>query len=201
MKKHRPFFSVERMSNVLGVSRAGFYRYLKHTPSKRQQEDSRLSCKLRQFHIISRASYGCRRLKDDFKEHGIKIGKGRVRRLMKENGIAVKYKPPFRVTTYSGHKHPVAPNLLKRHFHADQPNEKWVSDISYIPTKNGFLYLAVILDLYSRMVVGTHMSCSLERGLVLDAFKQACSRRGNQRACSFIRTVEFNMLALILESF
>jgi putative transposase len=104
---------------------------------------------------------------------------------MKTHHIHVKYKKPFRITTQSKHQNPISPNLLKRDFAATKPNEKWVSDISYIPTQTGFLYLAVIIDLYSRMVVGMSMSSSLSRHVILNAFSQDCLRRNRPQRVLF----------------
>lgn len=185
MKKHKDEFSIERMSKVLGVSRAGFYRYINRRPSERSVEDTRLAGLLKKVHEENRRVYGYRRLILSLKDRGELVGKGRVIRLMKAHQIVARYKKPFRVTTQSSHKNEIAANLLGQDFSALKPNEKWVSDISYIPTQTGFLYLAVIIDLYSRMVVGMSMSSSLNRHLILHAFSQACLRRHKPKRILF----------------
>jgi putative transposase len=185
MKDHQHLFSVERMSKVLGVSKQGFYKYLKRTPSKREHENTRILLSLQQNHKASFSSYGHRRHVKELLDQGERVGKGRVIRLMKANGIVAKAKKAFRVTTESKHSFVLAPNELNREFSSHGPDQKWVSDISYIPTKDGFLYLAVIIDLFSRMVVGMHMAESLDRYLVIDALKQAQLRRNYPRGLMF----------------
>ena len=185
MRRHSHLFSIDRMSHVLGVSRAGFYKYIRRPQSYRSQEDERLGCMIKKVHLDNLRAYGCRRLMDALKDQGESIGKSRVRRLMEKHNIIVKYKKPFRITTQSNHKNLISPNILGRNFSATQPNEKWVSDISYIPTQTGFLYLAVIIDLYSRMVVGIGMSSSLGKDLLLKAFHQASHRRSNPEGILF----------------
>ncbi len=199
MKEHQYLFSVERMSKVLGVSKQGFYKYLKHTPSKREQENTRIIATIKKNHEESLKTYGYRRHLKELLARGEQVSKGRVLGLMKANGILAKRKKSFRHTTESNHYFSLSPNILNRDFNSTGPNQKWVSDISYIPTKEGFLYLAVIIDLFSRMVVGMQMSASLSRYLVIDAFKQAqlhrChinklifhSDRGIQYACDEFR--------------
>jgi putative transposase len=178
MKGHKHLFSVERMSHVLGVSKQGFYRFLHRAPSLREQENTRLVVALKKAHLASRRTYGHRRLYKELNEQGVDIGKKRVIRLMKSNNIVAKAKKPFRLTTDSSHGLRILPNILEREFSARQPNQKWVSDISYIPTGEGFLYLAVIIDLFSRLVVGIHMATSMTQDLILNAFEQALVRRG-----------------------
>ena len=178
MKSFMRTFAVERMSKVLGVSTAGFYKYLAMAPSKRQQENSRLVSAIKLAHKKSRQTYGCRRMKIELQEtNGITISKNRVRKLMSLNGIRAKFKRRFITTTQSKHNYSVSDNRLQRDFIAQKPNEKWVSDITYIPTREGFLYCAVILDLFSRKVVGMRMDDNMSSSLVVAAFQQAILRR------------------------
>ena len=178
MKSHMHLFGVERMSKVLGVSKAGFYRYLAFTPSKRQQENSRLVSAIKAAHKKSRQTYGYRRIKFELEATGgISVSNYKVLRLMKLNNIRAKAKRQYKTTTQSKHSLNISENRLQREFATTEPNKKWVSDITYIPTKEGFLYCAVILDLFSRKIVGMKMDDNLSRFLVIDAFSQAILRR------------------------
>jgi len=177
MKAHKHRFSVERMSKILGVSKQGFYKFLRRTPSSRERENIRVASSLKTAHMASRRTYGHRRLYQELRAQGYSISKKRVIRLMKINNIIPKYKKPFRVTTMSNHGLRASPNILRREFGANAPNQKWVSDISYIPTKEGFIYLAVIIDLFSRQIVGMQMSTTLSTRLLTDSFNQAMLHR------------------------
>ena len=185
MSRYKDLFSIDRMAKVLGVSRGGFYKYLKRPLSARAQEDVRLGCMIKRVNSENRQVYGYRRLRSALMDEGEAISKSRVIRLMKKYNIVVRYKKPFRTTTQSDHENPISPNILSRDFSASRPNEKWVSDISYIPTQAGFLYLAVIIDLFSRMVVGMCISSSLSRHVLLNAFNQASVRRNNPEGILF----------------
>ena len=142
------------MCNVLEVSRSGFYAWLKRPKSNRTLENERLLVSIKLSHTESRGTYGYRRVHEDLQAKEIFVGKNRVRCLMKLNGIAAKTKRKFKVTTNSKHCHPVHKNLLNRNFKVAEPNVRWVSDITYIPTREGWLYLVVIMDLFSRKIVG-----------------------------------------------
>lgn len=165
------------MSKILGVSKQGFYKFLGRAPSLRERENIRVASSLKSVHLASRRTYGHRRLYQELKSQGYSINKKRVIRLMKINNITPQYKKPFRVTTESGHGLKVSSNILARDFCASAPDQKWVSDISYIPTKEGFIYLAVIIDLYSRRVVGMQMSTTLNTQIIIDSFNQAMLHR------------------------
>lgn len=178
MKTHRHSFALERMSKVLGISKAGYFKYLAHVPSKRQQENSRLTEAIKLAHKKCRRTYGYRRMKAELEStSNINISKNRTLKLMKLHGIIPKTRRRFRITTQSNHCYERAVNRLQRQFSAKRPNEKWVSDITYIPTKEGFLYCAVILDLFSRKVVGLKTGDNMGSDLVADAFRQAVYRR------------------------
>jgi len=138
MSRYKDLFSIDRMAKVLGVSRGGFYKYLKRPLSARAQEDVRLGCMIKRVNSENRQVYGYRRLRSALMDEGEAISKSRVIRLMKKYNIVVRYKKPFRTTTQSDHENPISPNILSRDFSASRPNEKWVSDISYIPTQAGF---------------------------------------------------------------
>lgn len=145
---------------------------------RRRGENLRLVTEIRAVHRISKETYGSPRIHAQLREQGISCGKHRVARLMRIHGIKPRYRRKFRpTTTDSAHSLPVAPNLLDRHFEAVAPNRVWVADITYIPTREGWMYLAVLLDLFSRAVVGWAMSSRITRELALDALRMALTRR------------------------
>jgi len=154
MKNHQREFEVGVMCSVFGVSRSGYYGWLHRKPSRRATRDAHLKSRIAEFHARSDGTYGSPRIHDDLKDEGERVSRKRVSRIMRENRLFSKHKRKFRVTTDSGHRLPVADNVLKRDFRADAPDRKWVTDITFIPTREGWLYLAVVLDLYSRRVVG-----------------------------------------------
>lgn len=174
---HSGQYPVRLMCRALKVSPSAYYAWRRRPESRRVREDRRLLVEIRAIHQAKREVYGSPRIHAELKARGIRHGEKRVARLMRENGIRAKQKKKFKATTDSKHSHPVAPNLLKRDFEAFAPNEKWVADITYIPTREGFLYLAAILDLYSRIVVGWSMAGRMSRRLVLDALDMATGRR------------------------
>ena len=170
-------FSVTMMCNVLGVSRAGFYAWLKRPESTRAVRDRELTASIHAIHAASRETYGSPRVHEELREAGTLVGRKRVERLMREEGIQGRQKRAFRKTTDSNHAFPVAPNLLKRDFNVAAPDTAWVSDITYIWTAQGWLYLAVIIDLYSRLVVGWAMRENMQTDLALDALRMALTKR------------------------
>lgn len=159
------------------VSRSSFYRWRSHLPGKRQQENEELLQAIREIHRSVRGIYGSPRMRAELLSRGYSCGRHRVARLMQDNGIMAKMTIRFRHLTRSGKRRLAAPNLLDRKFDVSEPNKVWASDITYIPTSEGFLYLAVILDLYSRTVVGWGMSGRLTPDLVASALRQALERR------------------------
>lgn len=183
--QHRFAHEVKKMCKVLVASRSGYYRWKKKPESNRQTENEKILMEIRQSHKNSAGTYGSPRITFDIKEKGIKCGKHRVARLMKENGIAGKAKKKFKATTNSKHDLPVADNLLKQDFTAEKPDTVWVSDITYIWTMEGWLYIAIVLDIYSRGVVGWAMSEGLGADFVLKAVEQALGRRNPVENCIF----------------
>jgi len=164
------------MCRVLRVHRSGFYAWIKEPESTRHREDMRLCVLIRQSHEASDRAYGSPRITRDLRESGERCGKKRVARLMRQQGLRakVRYKRPrYR----SGKPALVAINRLEQNFDVKRPNKVWVTDITYIRTWEGWLYLAVVLDLYARMVIGWSMKSSLQRDLVLDALLMAVWRR------------------------
>jgi putative transposase len=165
------------MCRVLGVSRSGFYAWKKRPRSKRAATNETLVVEIRKAYAVGRGTYGSPRVRHELEGRGIKAGRHRVARLMRENGIKARTRRRYRVTTKSGHGHAVAENRLNRRFKARELDRAWASDISYVWTGEGWLYLAVILDLCSRMVVGWSMGPSLGTDLALGALRMAITRR------------------------
>ena len=185
MDRYRSCHGVKKMCQVIEASRSGYYRWRKQPRSKRQKENEKILMEIKGSHKNSRGTYGSPRITRDLQAGGRKCGENRVARLMKINGIAGKAKKKFRATTNSKHDLPVAENLLNQNFAAQKPNTVWVSDITYIWTLEGWLYLAVILDLYSRQVVGWAMSNRLTSDFVIKALYQAIGRRKPAPGCTF----------------
>jgi transposase InsO family protein len=173
-------FRVKMMCRLLEVSKAGYYAWRDRAPSKRARDDARFTTLIRIIHKASRRTYGSPRVHAQLDKDGVRVGRKRVARLMRLNAIEVKTRRRFKATTNSKHDFPIAENLLDRRFDVDAigaTDRVWAGDITYIWTHEGWLYLAVVLDLRSRRVVGWSMSQSMERGLVLDALRMALSRR------------------------
>ena len=164
---------VETACAALGVSVSGFYAWKRRPASRRQSDDMiMLSCIRAEF-ATSNETYGSPRMHAELKEQGWSIGRHRVARLMRENGLKARQKTRFRRTTDSAHGGPVARNVLDQDFAADRPNQKWGVDISYVWTAEGWLYLAIVLDLYSRRIVGWSISDRMKRGLAIEAMRRA----------------------------
>jgi len=161
----------------LSVSTSGYYGWLSRPESPRAQTDKVLIEHIKVHHEKSRKTYGYRRLHLDLKEDGLIVGESRVRRLMKQHGIKAKVKRKFKVTTDSNHAKPIYENKLERNFKAESPNQRWVSDMTYIPTKEGWLYLAVVMDLFSRQIVGWAMDSRMKESLTINALKMALFQR------------------------
>jgi transposase InsO family protein len=165
------------MAEALQLSRSGYYAAKRRSPSRREAENVRLVEKIRSIHLNCRQVYGSPRMTHELQANGLTCSRNRVARLMRENGIAAKTKRKFKATTYSRHHLPVAPNYLQQVFQTDRLDRVWASDITYISTGEGWLYLAMIKDLCSKAVVGWAMRNDLGRELAVDAFKQAVMRR------------------------
>lgn len=168
------------MCRVLKVSRSGYYAWLSRPESERGRRNGELLKRIRQAHLRSRRTYGSPRVTDELRAMGIVCNEKRVARLMREAGIRAKTVRRFRVTTDSRHKFAVAPNFLNRDFSADRADRVWLSDITYIWTSEGWLYLAGVLDMYSRRIVGCAMSSRIDAELTLTALRQALGRRRPQ---------------------
>jgi transposase InsO family protein len=168
---------VKTQCRVLGVAESGYYAWRKRKPSQRQMENERLTEQISQAFQYGRGVYGSPRIHAELRDQGIACGKHRVERLMRQTGLqAVKTRHRI-CTTDSHHNDPVAPNLLQRDFTAPAPNRKWLTDITAVRTAEGWLYLAVVLDVYSRLVVGWAMDSHREESLVEAALWMALGRR------------------------
>ncbi len=174
-------YPINLMCKCLSVSRSGYYAWRGRAPSARRREDERLKPKIVASHKASRGTYGSPRIHQDLVEDGEQVSRKRVHRLMGELQLEGVQKRRFRATTDSKHGLPVAPNLLMREFEVDAPNTAWATDITYIATLDGWLYLAAILDLYSRRVVGYAMSDRIDRHLAIEALDHALGRRRDVR--------------------
>ena len=177
MDRYCSEFRVERMCKVLGVSRSGYYGWRRRPCSKRQRENEEILMEIQESHKRSKGTYGSPRVTADIRAKGIPCGENRVARIMRKNGIVARSRRKFKATTHSRHNLPVAENLLGQKFIAEGPNRVWASDITYIPTLEGWLYLVVILDVFSRRVVGWAMSDRLTAEFVIRALCQAIGRR------------------------
>jgi transposase InsO family protein len=165
------------MCQVLDVSRSGYYSWARHSRGIRQKENERLLVHIREAYVRGRGTYGSPRITAELRDNGIQCGKNRIARLMKENGIKAKTKRSFKATTKSRHDLLVAENLLKRKFSTEAINKVWFSDITFIWTKEGWMYLAAILDAYNRQIVGWSMSDRLNHGILADALQKALRKR------------------------
>jgi len=165
------------MCEVLEVSKSGYYAWCNRPPSPRSQENTRLSQQIATIHQESRQTYGAPRIHAALNARGFQVGRHRVARLMVQAGIGVRPKRRFKLTTDSNHPFAIAPNVLGRNFTTTEPDQAWVADITYIPTLQGWLYLAVIIDLFSRRVVGWSMAEHMRVDLVVDALQAALGHR------------------------
>jgi putative transposase len=173
------------LCKVMQVSRSGFYSWKKRKKSFRQQERDRLIPRVREIHKQTRGSYGARRISIELEEQGESCGRSKAGTLMRLAQVTAKQRKKFKATTDSKHTMPVAPNLLKREFTVAAPDRVYCSDITYVWTKEGWLYLAIVLDLFSRRVVGWSMSNRITKELAINALKMSTWRRRPQKGLVF----------------
>jgi putative transposase len=183
IEENRAAIPTERLCQIMNVSSRGYRAYRSRPISQRQREDMVLLAHIREQHHLSLNSYGRPRMTEELKEIGLEVSHRRVGRLMRQNGISVVRTRKYKVTTDSNHKFNIAPNLLNRDFSAEKPNQKWVVDISYIWTREGWLYLAVVLDLHSRRVIGWAVSNRMKRDLAIRALEMAIALRRPPKGC------------------
>lgn len=170
-------FPVSKLCDVLGVSRAGFYAWKRRPPSARRREDERLKVLVHEAHVLGRRNYGSPRIYKALRKQAVHVSRKRVIRLMQEEGLVGRVRRRYRCTTMSDHDQPVAANILDRQFKADAPNQRWVGDTTELVTPSGKLYLAAIVDLFSRFVVGWAISAMNNRHLTIKALEMALRRR------------------------
>lgn len=179
--EERASYPVRRLCAVLEVSASGFYDWLKREPGPRVRANEALAERIRAVHETSRQTYGYLRVHAELRVRGERVGKHRVARLMTQMGLVTKGRRRFKTTTQRDERHRRVPNVLAGDFRAQQPNDKWISDITYIPTAEGWLYLAGIQDVFSRRIVGWSMSERPTKALVCEAWKLAVGQRGAPR--------------------
>jgi len=174
---HRDQFSVIRMCRLLEVSRSGYCQWRGRPPSERSKATAALDVRVAAIHAASKRSYGRNRIVRGLRQQGLQVGHERVRNSLRRQGLRPVYKRPYRVTTDSNHRKPIAENVLDRRFEGWRINQAWVADITYVATAEGWLYLAVVMDLASRRIVGWSMSDRIKAELVCEALKSAYWRR------------------------
>jgi putative transposase len=170
-------FPVHRLCGVLGVSASGYFAWKDRPACRRQRDDLVLLAHARSSFALSNGTYGSPRMTRELQDNGFAVGRRRTARLMRENDLKARQKRRFKRTTDSEHSWPVAPNIIDQDFAADGPNQKWGVDISYVWTREGWLYLAVVIDLFSRRVVGWAVGDRLHRRLAIAALQTALTMR------------------------
>jgi putative transposase len=177
MKQMRFKYGIGVMSHILKVSKSGYYQWLNRKASKRALEEGKLEIEIKAAHKRTRQTFGPERLQHELKEQGVKVGICRIRRIRKNLGLRCKQRRKFRATTDSKHTLPVVENLLNQQFEAMGPNEVWVSDITYIPTEEGWLYLAGHKDLFTGEIVGYAMSSRITKDLASQSLFRAVAAK------------------------
>lgn len=177
IEAHRATFAVQPMCKVLQVSRSGYYAWRSRPVSRREMANQELMAQIRVVHGESYETYGSPRIYRELDGKGIRCSENRVARLMRQHGIAAKQTKRYKVTTKANRKYPAAPNLLGRQFRASRPDETWLADITFIYTRQGWLYLAAVMDLFSRRIVGWAMAERMTSSLVSSALQMALQQR------------------------
>jgi transposase InsO family protein len=181
IQAHQEAFGVRQMCGLLDVSRSQYYEWRTGLQSPRSLQNERLTAEITLLVVESRYRYGTRRVQRGLAQKGLMVSRRRIGRIMKEQHLTCKTRRKFKMTTDSNHSLPVAPNLLDSQFAPAQPNTHYVGDITYIPTQEGWLYLATVIDLYSRQVVGWSMNEHMKAELVNDALLMAIWKRKPER--------------------
>lgn len=176
IQKNSSHFTVSKMCQTMKVSRSGYYSFLKRPVSERSKRQNYILEKIRSIHRESHEIYGSPTITVELNNSGIPVSRGMVSRLMKKNGIKSRVKKKYKATTDSNHNLPVAENILNREFTASSRDKKWLSDITYIWTDEGWLYLAGILDVFDGAIVGWSMNSRMTKSLVINALSEACIR-------------------------
>jgi putative transposase len=170
-------YPVSRMCSLLSVSQSGYHAFKQRTLSMRRRQDMVLSARVHMAFRLSHETYGSPRMVHELREQGFAVGRRRIARLMRESGLKARQKRKFTRTTDSAHGFPAAPNLIAQRFDTEAPNRKWGSDITYVWTRQGWLYLAVVIDLYARRVIGWEVSDRMHADLALSALNKALTMR------------------------
>jgi transposase InsO family protein len=198
---HVGLFSVALMCRMLGIAPSGYYAWKERPPSRKSVRDGVLLVHVRAAFKASRRRYGSPRVHADLRATGHRVGRKRVARLMRQDGLRARHRRRFVHTTQSRHKFPIARNVIARAFEVSAPNQVWVSDLTYLRTQTGFVYMAVVLDLFARRVVGWAVSRNLDAGIAVEALRRALalrpapsgmvhhSDRGIHYACTDYRTL------------
>ena len=201
MKDNLDIYHVNSMSEILKVSRSGYYAWLRRPMSEREKHNRYLSERIRSIYEQRKRVYGCLRITAELREEGFSCSKNRVARLMRKQGITARTKKRFRVTTNSKHNLPVSNNLVEMQFNPEKKNNLWTSDITYIRTREGWLYLSVVLDLWSRSVISWRANRNMDENLVIKPLEKAIrdrqpgselilhSDRGSQYASKRLRQI------------
>jgi putative transposase len=174
---HVRWFSVAFMCRVLGIAPSGYYAWLQRSPSKKSTQDEVLLTHVRASFRASRRRYGSPRVHADLRAAGHRVARKRVARLMRQDGLRARPRRRFVRTTQSRHACPIAPNVVARDFEVSAPNQVWVSDLTYLRTQTGFVYMAVVLDLFARRVVGWAVSSDLDASIAVEALRRALAVR------------------------
>ena len=177
MRNNSNIFPVKKMARVLKVSRSSYYSWLKSRPSDHELRDKELLAAIKRIFESNRSEYGSPRIYKKLKGTEYSCSRKRIARIMRENNIIARKKRQYKITTDSSHNYPVSPNLINRNFTVESANAYWVSDITYISTWEGWLYLCVIIDLFSRMIVGYSMASHIRADLAIDALNMASTHR------------------------
>jgi len=185
IEKNRLRFGIQKMCRVLQVSSSGYYCWRKAVESKRQKENKKLLWQIRLVHKKHKGRYGSPRITEELQDNGYSCSENRIAGLMRKNDIAAKTKRKFKLTTNSKHSLPIAENIINGKFSASSPNCLWASDITYIWTTEGWLYLCAILDVFNRQIVGWSMDNRMTQKLVINALQQAVWRRKPDSGCIF----------------
>jgi transposase InsO family protein len=199
IEKERLTHRIERLCGPVGVSRSGYYAWRSRPESRRARENRTLLLRIRQVHAKNREAYGAVKTWQALRAEGVICGRHRVRRMRRADGIEARRMRRFRAAYQARNNAPSAPNWLDRQFETPAPNRVWAADITFIATRRGWLYLAVLLDLYSRKVVGWAMSHRPDSQLVLDALRMAVGRRGPSPGFSITAIRASNMPAVTIK--
>lgn len=201
IKEQSNQFSLRLMCRLLSVSVSGYYGWRDRKPSRREEENRQSAIKIKYIFDDEKARAGALRITKRLNNEGTPVGRHRIAKIMRSNGWRARAAKKFKATTNSNHSLPVAPNLLQQNFLAHQPNKKWVSDITYVWTEEGWLYLAVVMDLYSRKVVGWALSERMTKQLVIDARIWLYGVESLPEALFFTQTGAVNIARMSIKNF